>query len=66
MNYYIEEVHNKRNQIVGYTAVQSVKYKKDLPKNCTIINLGTIPYDEYLNNRRDFYISGNNLLRVER
>ena len=64
--FYIEEVLNKDNQMIGYTAVKSVKYKKDLPKTAILVDLGDIEYDEYLSNPKNYYLSGTTFKQIER
>lgn len=64
--FYIEEVLNRENQMIGYTTVKSVKYKKDLPAKAILIDLGDIKYDDYLSNPKEYYVSGNTLKQIER
>lgn len=64
--FYIEEVLNRDNQMIGCTTVKSVKYKKDLPKTAILIDLGDIEYNEYLSNPKNYYLSGMTLKQIER
>lgn len=62
--YYMQEKLSHSGQILGFSSIIEDKRKTRVPKGAIKIDLNNINYDEYTKCPKNFYISGNTLMRV--
>lgn len=64
--FYIQQLKNNKRQIIGYSNIKKCEKSKDIPKDGIKLNMNNSQYDEFIKNPKDFYLSGNTLVKLER
>lgn len=62
MAYFVEEQLNRAGQVIGMSQIQYTKNKLSTGK--IAIDMNGIKFKDYQESPRDFYLSGNKLVRV--
>lgn len=62
MAYFVEEKLNRAGQVIGMSQIQYTKNKLSAGK--IAIDMNGIKFKDYQESPRDFYLSGNKLVRV--
>lgn len=62
MAYFVEEKLNRAGQVVGMSQIQYTKSKLSAGK--IAIDMNGIKFKDYQESPKDFYLSGNKLVRV--
>lgn len=61
--YYVEYLKNKNNEVIGLSKIQYSKSKLQ-NKSITEIDMNNIAFKDYKNNVKDYYLSGNTLVKI--